>query len=212
MADNDLINLDEVNLDDYDVVYNEQGEVALFESFCNLFARELTAVEFEYLLSRYRFIDLAKDRTSALLPPKLDELQRYRAQTGWWICDYGDRLLASPGRLTFGNYKSDGSDEDGGEGDVGIGSLTQQGIETMQQLFMLITSRWNGVYVVDGYSALQRMAWIFGMDAGLAVDGFEPNYQDIVLRENIMFLRGGEPKDLLESTFTGNSSAPSAFR
>ena len=198
MADDDTVDLNDINFDDFDIMYDDNGEVMLYESFCNVFARELTQVEFEYLVSRYRFVDLAKDRRAAIREPDRQQLQRYRAPTGWWVCDYGDRIMTSPGRLVYGNYSAQSKDDDDeGGGDVGVGSLTQQSLETLQSLFMLINARWDSVFVVDGYYALQRIAWMLALDNGMPVSGFEPTGDDERLRNNILFLRDNDVDTLL---------------
>ncbi len=181
----------QVTPEDMTTLYQDGVGYFDYPSFCNLFARPLTLPEFTYLLQRYPYLDIAQTPEAVLNP---ESVQRSTTQTGWLLCDGGERIVTGAGRLAFGRYNLQAGDED----EDGGGSLYQQGIDTVAEILALASARWDTVHIHDGTYALQRTAWITGLDQGLTVSGFAPTDEDQMRRDRIIFLRDNTAESLLQ--------------
>ena len=181
----------DVQAEDMDLLYQEGVGLVSFQSFCDIFSRELTFAEFEYLLARYPFLDIAESSDE---PLDADVLEKHTTPNGWIVHDYGSRIITGPGRLSFGRF-STSNDDDDEEG--GAGSLWWQGIETVEAIFGLISARWDSLTINGGSYALQRCSWMMGLDNGLSVEGYAPTEEDKMRRDRVIFLREGEPHELI---------------
>lgn len=139
--------------------------------------RGLSQLEFEYLLTRYPYLELRDANLGELAVS--EPVSIVSAQTGWEIHDRGTSIAVGPGRLLFGAYTED--DDESGDGGVtiaGFGTLEWQAIQSAWELLALAHSRWASAEIVGGSAAMQRAAWIAAYAYSYDFRGFSPTSHD----------------------------------
>lgn len=164
-----------------DLFPGDGGDEAEFDPtlFADVFRRELTIFEFQYLLSRFPYIELANTVNNSRIDSLKQAPEPRQTQSGWLLYDKDDYLLAGPGRLRLGGYNGALAEGEDDEDSGGGGTLLWQGIRTVQELMALANARWEGLMILGGHYPLQRYAWMVALDSGLAVEGFQPMVDDI---------------------------------
>lgn len=124
-----------------------------------------------------------------------------RASSGWLIHDHGNYLTASAGLYAFGyhpdvlkqkaiNDPDEEDEEGGGSGRRAeaidyskTGTIVQQIADTARDMIGLVEHRWSSVKILEGFPAMQRMAWVVANLNEYPVVDFEPDMADRVVLE-----------------------------
>jgi hypothetical protein len=153
--------------------------------------RDLTQLEFYYLLSRYPYLELYN---RDVLQPAIQPAPQFKkAKSGWIIYDYGDVICSAGAELPIKEirrlYKtllketpSSGElrkDEEEGEG--GRGTLQAQTVKTAYEMIQIAYTRWQQVGIVDGFYGMKRAAWVAAKRFGKNLEGFSPSAEDKVV-------------------------------
>jgi len=196
VEDPNALPLDDVGETTYDVYFEEEMLREQITGLSDIYKRPINQQEFLGLLAQYPFVEICQfplDETEETGKPNVR-----LSDTDWLIYDYGNRLIAGPGRLRLGGFhmedsstalspwdvkqsfiqaQADVADDEEGE-DGGSGTLHMQGILTAQQLAMMGITRWNAIELVDGNPHLIRAAWMVGYEQDAVVAGFLPTDND----------------------------------
>ncbi|MCD6056277.1 MAG: hypothetical protein K0R12_1239 [Gammaproteobacteria bacterium] len=186
--------------DDQNPIFNDPEQEALIKALREghmpnqemIWDRNLTQLEFYYLLSRYPYLELYnRDKPQ----PAIQTVPGFKkSKSGWLIYDYGD-VICSAGtelpikeirRLYKTLLKETPSsaelvkDDEEGEGG-GRGTLQGQTIQTAYEMVQIAYSRWQQVGIIDGFYGMKRAAWVAAKRFGKNLEGFSPTAEDKVV-------------------------------
>lgn len=147
----------------------------------------LKTEEFQYLLSRYPYLSITN---SLEKETPVEQLELLLAQSGWLILDGGHVLIAIPGRMRYGAYQTDDSEDSrgGGAGDSdggGIGTLQAQGINTAWELVALAQKRGWYAMLAQGTRLMLRNAWIASDALSFEMKDYVPNDDDYLAHSRV---------------------------
>lgn len=160
-------------------------------------ARPISQAEIDHLQQIHAYLIITDGSKPVYEPTGPATL--VRASSGWLIHDHGNYLSASAGLYAYGFHPdvlkqkaiNDPDEEDEGGSrrrEVKIdysqtGTIVQQIADTARDMVGLIQNRWPCVKILEGFPAMQRMAWVVAQLNEYSVVDFDPSIADRVVLE-----------------------------
>lgn len=134
----------------------------------SIFEREVSHLEFYYLLSCYPYLAICSTK-DPYIHPNAAPAVKY-GSVGWNIVDFGTVLYGGSNRVSAENCSPP------------QGTLMRQAERTVVEMIGMAIRRWpEGATVVSGFYPMQRMAKIIGDREKYPVAGFELSQNDLVV-------------------------------